>query len=103
MWRPPWKRRVRPGGASRGFERISQGSAPGGGYPLSPEYMKLSTNRRWKRTNRTSSGRMTITVPAAMRFHWAPYSAAWVKEASPTVTVRARTVSVMMSGHRNSL
>jgi len=30
------------------------------GYPLIPEYIKLSTNRRWNRMKITSSGRMTM-------------------------------------------
>ena len=49
-----------------------------------------------------SSGNTTMMAAAIVKVHSGVLSVAWVSMARPTVSVRALTVSVTMSGQKNS-
>ena len=67
-----------------------------------PEVTKELTNRRWNMRKPTSSGAMTMSVPAAMTPQACAPSAPRVKAASPTVSGRFYGELMTISGHRNS-
>ena len=61
--------------------------------------MNDCTNCRWNSRNATSSGAVVRSVAAVMIDQSSPWSVA-ENTCSPTVTGRASTELVMMSGHR---